>query len=72
MDGEVFDLGSDNGNLTVYYGNDDRSVVAVKRFEKETEPAEESLLDQAVSLAILEKIRNDTHKKNAPAKGMLF
>ena len=55
MDGEVFDLGSDNGNLTVYYGNDDRSVVAVKRFEKETEPAEESLLDQAVSLAILEK-----------------
>ena len=32
MDGEVFDLGSDNGNLTVYYGNDDRTVVALKLF----------------------------------------
>ncbi len=72
MDGEVFDLGSDNGNLTVYYGNDDRSVVAVSALRKKRSLQKNPCLIRQSHWRFLKKIRNDIHKKNAPEKGMLF
>lgn len=56
MDGAVFDLGGDSGKLTVYYGNDERSVVAVKKLvEDEKGQAGEADLERLVAQAVLDK-----------------